>query len=249
MERWGLGYDVMREIKPDIIYLSQSGMGQVGVYGRYRTVGPIAASMAGISEMSGLPEPYAPAGWGYSYLDWFGAYNLATANDGRPLVPRAHRQRPVDRLLAGRRRHLPQRHRRARLVRQWPRLAPLRQPLALQARRAARCVPLPRRRSVHRPLDRHRLLHRRRMASPVQHHGQSRLDIATSVRLARRPPRPSGSARRAPRSVDPNARTLGPDGTPTGRRRPRRRLPGRPGPLRARSPTPTPALAHRGRAQ
>ena len=79
MERWGLGYDVMREIKPDIIYLSQSGMGQVGVYGRYRTVGPIAASMAGISEMSGLPEPYAPAGWGYSYLDWFGAYNLATA--------------------------------------------------------------------------------------------------------------------------------------------------------------------------
>ena len=79
MERWGLGYEVMREIKPDIIYLSQSGMGQVGVYGRYRTVGPIAASMAGISEMSGLPEPYAPAGWGYSYLDWFGAYNLATA--------------------------------------------------------------------------------------------------------------------------------------------------------------------------
>ena len=82
MERWGLGYEVMREIKPDIIYLSQSGMGQVGVYGRYRTVGPIAASMAGVSEMSGLPEPHAPAGWGYSYLDWFGAYNLATAMMG-----------------------------------------------------------------------------------------------------------------------------------------------------------------------
>ena len=79
MERWGLGYEVMKEIKPDIIYLSQSGMGQVGVYGRYRTVGPIAASFAGISELSGLPEPYAPTGWGYSYLDWFGAYNLANA--------------------------------------------------------------------------------------------------------------------------------------------------------------------------
>ena len=79
MERWGLGYEVMKEIKPDIIYLSQSGMGQVGVYGRYRTVGPIAASFAGISELSGLPEPFAPAGWGYSYLDWFGAYNLANA--------------------------------------------------------------------------------------------------------------------------------------------------------------------------
>ena len=79
MERWGLGYDVMKEIKPDIIYLSQSGMGQVGVYGRYRTVGPIAASFGAVSEMSGLPEPFAPAGWGYSYLDWFGAYNLANA--------------------------------------------------------------------------------------------------------------------------------------------------------------------------
>ena len=79
MERWGLGYNVMKELKPDIIYLSQSGMGQVGKYGRYRTVGPIAASFGAVSEMSGLPEPYAPAGWGYSYLDWFGAYNLANA--------------------------------------------------------------------------------------------------------------------------------------------------------------------------
>jgi crotonobetainyl-CoA:carnitine CoA-transferase CaiB-like acyl-CoA transferase len=29
--------------------------------------------------MSGLPEPYPPAGIGYSYLDWFGAYNMALA--------------------------------------------------------------------------------------------------------------------------------------------------------------------------
>ena len=29
--------------------------------------------------MSGLPEPYPPAGIGFSYLDWFGAYQLATA--------------------------------------------------------------------------------------------------------------------------------------------------------------------------
>ena len=26
-----------------------------------------------------LPDPYPPAGWGYSYLDWFGAYNMANA--------------------------------------------------------------------------------------------------------------------------------------------------------------------------
>jgi crotonobetainyl-CoA:carnitine CoA-transferase CaiB-like acyl-CoA transferase len=79
MDRWGLGYDALRAIKPDIIYAQQSGMGSHGVYGRLRTVGPIAASFAGLSEMSGLPEPAMPAGWGYSYLDWIGAYSFALA--------------------------------------------------------------------------------------------------------------------------------------------------------------------------
>src|SRR5262249_28304169 len=69
----------MRQIKPDLIYVRQSGMGVQGAYGKFRATGPIAASLAGLSEMSGLPEPAPPAGWGYSYLDWFGAYNLATA--------------------------------------------------------------------------------------------------------------------------------------------------------------------------
>jgi crotonobetainyl-CoA:carnitine CoA-transferase CaiB-like acyl-CoA transferase len=29
--------------------------------------------------MSGMPEPAMPAGWGYSYLDWMGAYSFALA--------------------------------------------------------------------------------------------------------------------------------------------------------------------------
>jgi crotonobetainyl-CoA:carnitine CoA-transferase CaiB-like acyl-CoA transferase len=41
------------------------------------TVGPIAAALSGMSEMSGLPSPAPPAGWGYSFLDWFGAYAMA----------------------------------------------------------------------------------------------------------------------------------------------------------------------------
>jgi crotonobetainyl-CoA:carnitine CoA-transferase CaiB-like acyl-CoA transferase len=51
----------------------------MGRYGRYRAVGPIAAALAGISEMSGLPGPAMPAGWGYSYLDWIGAYSFSAA--------------------------------------------------------------------------------------------------------------------------------------------------------------------------
>jgi crotonobetainyl-CoA:carnitine CoA-transferase CaiB-like acyl-CoA transferase len=79
LDSWGLGYDALRAIKPDIIYVQQSGMGAKGTYGRFRTVGPIANSFSGLSEMSGLPEPAMPAGWGYSYLDWMGAYSFALA--------------------------------------------------------------------------------------------------------------------------------------------------------------------------
>ena len=79
LDAWGLGYDELKAIKPDIIYVQQSGMGAQGKYGRFRTVGPIANAFAGLSEMSGLPEPAMPAGWGYSYLDWMGAYSFALA--------------------------------------------------------------------------------------------------------------------------------------------------------------------------
>jgi len=79
MDKWGLGYEQMRELNDDIIYVQQSGMGSYGTYGRFRTVGPVAAAFAGMSEMSGLPEPFAPAGWGYSFLDWIGAYGFAQA--------------------------------------------------------------------------------------------------------------------------------------------------------------------------
>jgi crotonobetainyl-CoA:carnitine CoA-transferase CaiB-like acyl-CoA transferase len=79
MERLGFGYEHLRQINPRIIYIQQSGMGQIGTYGSARSYGPTAQALSGISEMSGLPEPFAPAGIGYSFLDWFGAYNLTLA--------------------------------------------------------------------------------------------------------------------------------------------------------------------------
>ena len=54
-------------------------MGAHGKYGRMRTVGPVAAAFGGQGDMSGLPEPAMPVGWGYSYLDWMGAYGYALA--------------------------------------------------------------------------------------------------------------------------------------------------------------------------
>jgi crotonobetainyl-CoA:carnitine CoA-transferase CaiB-like acyl-CoA transferase len=79
MERWGLGYDVLQSLRPDVIYAQQSGMGTKGNYGRFRAIGPIAGALSGLAEMSGLPQPAMPAGWGYSYLDWIGAYSFSIA--------------------------------------------------------------------------------------------------------------------------------------------------------------------------
>ncbi len=79
MIRMGLGYERLKELNPRIIYVQQSGLGEKGTYGNARTYGPSAQAIAGISDMSGLPDPFPPAGIGYSYLDWFGAYNMANA--------------------------------------------------------------------------------------------------------------------------------------------------------------------------
>ena len=79
MIRLGLGYERLKELNPNIIYVQQSGLGELGTYGPTRTYGPSAQAFAGISDMSGLPAPFPPAGIGYSYLDWFSAYNMALA--------------------------------------------------------------------------------------------------------------------------------------------------------------------------
>ncbi|MTD53166.1 CaiB/BaiF CoA transferase family protein [Amycolatopsis pithecellobii] len=79
MERMGLGYERLKELNPGIIYVQQSGLGQHGTYGQARAYGPTAQGFSGLTEMSGLPAPFPPAGIGYSYLDWFGAYNMANA--------------------------------------------------------------------------------------------------------------------------------------------------------------------------
>lgn len=79
MQRMGFGYERLKELNPSVIYVQQSGFGELGTYGNVRAYGPTAAALTGISELSGLPEPFPPAGIGYSYLDWFGAYNMAQA--------------------------------------------------------------------------------------------------------------------------------------------------------------------------
>ncbi|MYF28374.1 MAG: CoA transferase [Gammaproteobacteria bacterium] len=88
MDRWGFGYERLREIKPDIIYVSNCGFGHTGPYSGFKTWGPIVQAVSGLTFTSGLPGR-EPAGWGYSYMDHTGAYFMAMAI----LLALVHRQR------------------------------------------------------------------------------------------------------------------------------------------------------------
>ena len=88
MERWGFGYERLKEIKPDIIYVSNCGFGHTGPYSDFKTWGPIVQAVSGLTFTSGLPGR-EPAGWGYSYMDHTGAYFMAMAI----LLALVHRQR------------------------------------------------------------------------------------------------------------------------------------------------------------
>ncbi|MDZ7726764.1 MAG: CoA transferase [Dehalococcoidia bacterium] len=78
LERMGFGYEELKAIKPDIIYVSNCGFGHRGPYTSYKTWGPIVQAISGLTHTSGLPDQ-PPAGWGYSYMDHTGAYYMAIA--------------------------------------------------------------------------------------------------------------------------------------------------------------------------
>ncbi len=78
LERWGFGYESLKSIKPDIVYVSNCGFGHVGPYSQFKTWGPIVQAICGLTFASGLPA-YEPAGWGYSYMDHTGAMYMAIA--------------------------------------------------------------------------------------------------------------------------------------------------------------------------
>lgn len=88
LENWGFGFEQLKEIKPDIIYVSNCGFGHTGPYHRYKTWGPIVQAVSGLTFTSALPDR-EPAGWGYSYMDHTGGYYMAMAI----LLALLHRQK------------------------------------------------------------------------------------------------------------------------------------------------------------
>lgn len=64
MEKMGLGYEALKKVKPDIIMLSSSMMGQTGPYAHSRGYGWQLTAMAGFFSITGWPQqpPIGPNG-------------------------------------------------------------------------------------------------------------------------------------------------------------------------------------------
>jgi len=68
IDRMGLGYDALRQLKPDIIMVSICGYGQTGPERRYMGYGPASVPLSGIASLTGYRD-IGPAEVGISYGD------------------------------------------------------------------------------------------------------------------------------------------------------------------------------------
>ena len=68
MSNWNLSYDNLKQVRPDIIMLSMSGMGQTGPWRDFAAFGPTIQALSSITYLTSF-APDTPIGLGYSYAD------------------------------------------------------------------------------------------------------------------------------------------------------------------------------------
>lgn len=56
MERWGLGWDVLHELNPNLVMVRTTGFGQTGPYKQRPGFGTLAESMSGYAHITGFPD-------------------------------------------------------------------------------------------------------------------------------------------------------------------------------------------------
>ncbi|HEX5849004.1 MAG TPA: CoA transferase [Rubrobacter sp.] len=82
LERWGLGYEDLREINPGLVMVRVSGYGQTGPYRDQAGFGSIGEAMGGIRHVTGFPDrppPRVGISLGDSLAATFGALGAVTA--------------------------------------------------------------------------------------------------------------------------------------------------------------------------
>ncbi len=69
MANWGLDYANLARIKPDIVMLSMSAMGQTGPWRNYTGFGPTIQAFSGMTYLTSFPGR-PPTGLGFAYADY-----------------------------------------------------------------------------------------------------------------------------------------------------------------------------------
>jgi benzylsuccinate CoA-transferase BbsF subunit len=72
MRRWGMDYESVRQVNPQIVYLSASMAGQQGPLSNLAAIGNVGAAVAGLTNVMGWPDR-PPAGPGGAYTDYVAA--------------------------------------------------------------------------------------------------------------------------------------------------------------------------------
>jgi crotonobetainyl-CoA:carnitine CoA-transferase CaiB-like acyl-CoA transferase len=86
MRAWGLGYETLRTVKPDLIMLSTCLMGQTGPLAQFAGFGNLAAAIVGFTNLAGWPDrpPAGPFGAYTDYIaPWFNAAAILAALEYR----------------------------------------------------------------------------------------------------------------------------------------------------------------------
>ncbi len=68
MSNWGLNYETLRGVRPDLIMVSMSGMGQTGPWKDLVAFGPTLQALSGLTYLTSFPDE-SPTGMGYAYAD------------------------------------------------------------------------------------------------------------------------------------------------------------------------------------
>jgi len=78
MDRLGLGYDVLRQVRPDVIMIALSGYGATGPESEFVSYGPAQVPLSGMSSLTGYAD-WPPMHVGISYGDPNGGLHGAFA--------------------------------------------------------------------------------------------------------------------------------------------------------------------------
>jgi len=68
MPNWDLGYENLKKVKPGLVMVSMSGMGQTGPWRDFVSLGPTVQALSGITYLTSFSAD-SPTGLGYSHAD------------------------------------------------------------------------------------------------------------------------------------------------------------------------------------